>query len=63
MLKYSDLPMLKEHVAHRMQRILELEKLAPTTERLAEIARIEKETKILQRDIRVLKGNMYPYAS
>ena len=63
MLKYSDIPMLKEFIRMKNERVAELEQLPPTTERFAEIARITAEAKMIQRDIQTLKGNMYPYAS
>ena len=63
MLKYSDIPMMKSFIEAKRERIEELEKLEPTAERLAEINRITLEAKILKRDIKILKGNMYPYAT
>ena len=62
MLRYSDIPEIKYHINRRFQRICELERMEPSPERLAEIARIEKEAKILQKTLRDLKGNTYPYA-
>lgn len=56
MLRYSDIPKIKEHINIKAQRIAELEKLDPTPERLAEVMRIEKEAKILARTIKELRG-------
>ena len=63
MLRYSDIPAIKEHINLKYRRICELEKMKPTPERLAEVTRIEKEAKILQKTVKELKGNMYPYVA
>lgn len=62
MLKYADIPNLKEFIKVRKERIAELEQLPPTPERLAEVRKITVEARDLERSIKELKGNMYPYA-
>ena len=62
-LSYQDIPYLKQFIQERKERIAELAKLEPTLERLAEVRKITVEARDLERSLRELKGNMYPYAS
>ena len=62
MLKFTDIPNLKEFIRVRKERIAELEQLPPTPEHLAEVRKITVEARNIERSIKELKGNMYPYA-
>lgn len=63
MLRYHDIPAMKDFIRIKRDRIHELEQLAPTPERLAEVRKITQEAKDLQRTVRELRGNMYPYSA
>lgn len=63
MLRYGDITRIQEFINLKYKRILELEKLAPSPENLAEVRKITREAKDLKDTIVRLKGNTYPYAS
>ena len=61
-LTFADIPQLKAWIAERKNQLEELKNAEPTPDNLKKVRKIETEAKDLQRKIKALKGNMYPYA-
>ena len=59
---YQDIPTIRAWIETRKNRIAELEAMEPTSEHLAEVRKITAEARDLERTLKALKGNMYPYA-
>jgi len=62
-LTYNDIPQIKEWIKQRYEMLDEFEKLPATSENLHKVNRIRIEARDLERTIKSLRGNMYPYAS